>query len=92
MSQIEVAYDIDDEELIEKLRSYEDAVRQAMAKRTEVGSVRWTTRQDDQGRLFLRLVEYSEPDNCLAEITPLDLNATPVEFEEMLSLNQRPCS
>lgn len=88
MSQIEIAYDEipqEPENYLDKLRGFEDAVRQVMAEAASSSSVRWRCDFDEQNRPHFRLLDYSQPGNVLATVVSLDLNAAPDVFKELLA-------
>jgi hypothetical protein len=95
MAKIDVSYvDLEgiDPAYVENLREKEDTVRQAVTKIGRSCSVRWIPFDAGEKHLFFRLTAYSDRrDDCIAQISSLDLTLDADAFEKPIVEGQRPC-
>lgn len=94
MAKIDVSYaDLKgiDPAYVARLREKEDVVRQAVAKIGRSCSVRWTPIFVGETNLWFRLTAYSDRDDCIAQVSPLDLTLDAEVFEKVIVEGQRPC-
>ena len=75
---------------VEKLLEMEPAVRSALEEFAGATSVRWSCTDDGKGNYSFRLV--TDLDDCIAQVSPLDLTLEPEQFEKMLAEGKRSCS
>jgi hypothetical protein len=94
MSKIDVCYaDLDgiNPTYITRFREKEQAVRQAIAKIGRSCSVRWVPFDGGRRHLFFRLTAHSDRDDCIAQVSALDLVLDADAFEKLIVEGQRPC-
>jgi hypothetical protein len=60
-----------DPQYIAALKRQDDAVRRALVAIGKYTSVLWAATTDETGNIFFRLIPYSEPKKCIAQVTSL---------------------
>jgi CheY-like chemotaxis protein len=80
-----------DPQYVVALKRQDNAVRRALASIGMYTSVHWTATVDLDGTILFRLIPYSEPETCIAQVTSLDLTLEPSLFEKLISEGARPC-
>lgn len=77
---------------VEKLKRREEVIRQAI---DEMGrsdtSVRWSYVDDGSRNYVFRLVASADQNDCIVQVSPLDLTLEPEQFEQMLAEGKRSC-
>jgi len=76
---------------VEKLKEKEHAVRRALGKLGRATSVRWSSTDDGKRNDIFRLVGSADRDDCIAQVSPLDLTLESEQFEKLLAEGKRPC-
>jgi hypothetical protein len=62
-----------------------------LAKTGSYTSALWTRVADSHGNVLFRLIPYSDPETCIAQITSLDLTLEPPLFENLIAEGGRRC-
>jgi hypothetical protein len=95
MRQMEISYqDLRgvDPAYVEKLRRREEVIRQAIDERgRHDASVRWSYVDDGSRNYVFRLIAATDQNDCIVQVSPLDLTLEPEQFEQILAEGKRSC-
>jgi CheY-like chemotaxis protein len=80
-----------DPQYVAALKRQDDAVRRALVAIGKYTSVLWVASADPDGNILFRLIPYSDPETCIAQVTSLDLTLEPSLFAKLITEGVRRC-